>query len=318
MEVRGNANFHDPMDRILYSPMCTRPPIRWPGGARVALWISPNVEHYEYMPPTNPYHNVFPRVPWPDVQQYAFRDYGNRVGFWRLAQLLDEFGIRATVSLNLGVLDHFPEIREAMLSRNWEFMSHGIYNTRPLFGYDEDEERNFLKDSVDSLRRHTGQDLKGMLGPLVSVTARTFDLMSEAGFTYTADYFHDDQPCPILTQTGRLISVPYTVDLNDGNLGLSGSLSVFPARCKAQFDRLWREGDSSGMVMCIALHPYLIGQPQMIEYLREILDYIAGHDAVWYTTANELTEYYVEHFYDIHVQHARNVADMYGSTGHAS
>ena len=116
--------------RVDYSPIIERPPIRWPGGARVALWIAPNIEHYEYLPEFDGVRTAWPRMPIPDVQQYSYRDYGNRVGFWRMTDVLDKHGIRCCVSLNLAVLEHYPEIAEAMIERNYDFMSHGIYNTR--------------------------------------------------------------------------------------------------------------------------------------------------------------------------------------------
>ena len=126
-----------PPDRVDYSPIIDRPVIRWPNGARVALWIAPNVEHYEYEPEFDGQLNPWPRTPYPDVQQYSHRDYGNRVGFWRMLEVLDKHDIRCCVSLNMAVLEHFPEIAEAMVQRNWDFMSHGIYNTRYLNAYTE-------------------------------------------------------------------------------------------------------------------------------------------------------------------------------------
>ena len=157
-----------PPDRIDYLPIIDRPVIKWPNDARVALWISPNVEHYEYLPENAGVRNPWPRTPYPDVQQYSYRDYGNRVGFWRMLEPLDKHGIRCCVSLNLAVLEHFPEIAEAMIERDYDYMSHGIYNTRYLYSYSEDEEREFYRDCIDTLRRHTGKQLKGMLGPAIS------------------------------------------------------------------------------------------------------------------------------------------------------
>ena len=160
----------------------------------MALWISPNVEHYEYLPENEGARNPWPRTPYPDVQQYSYRDYGNRVGFWRMLEPLDKYGIKCCVSLNMAVLEHFPEIGEAMVQRDYDYMSHGIYNTRYLYTYDEDREREFYRDTIDTLRRHTGKQLKGMLGPAISGSVRTPDLMAEAGLIYHTDWMHDDQP----------------------------------------------------------------------------------------------------------------------------
>ena len=175
-------------DRVDYLPMVDRPVIKWPNDARVALWISPNVEHYEYMPDNDGIRNPWPRTPFPDVQQYSYRDYGNRVGFWRMLEPLDKYGIKCCVSLNMAVLEHFPEIGEAMVQRDYDYMSHGIYNTRYLYTYDEDMEREFYRDTIDTLRLHTGKQLKGMLGPAISGSVRTPDLMAEAGLIYHTDW----------------------------------------------------------------------------------------------------------------------------------
>jgi len=295
-----------PPDRVDYSPIIDRPIIKWPNGARVALWISPNVEHYEYMPDDDAARTPWPRTPFPDVQQYSYRDYGNRVGFWRMLETLDKYNIRSCVSLNVAVLEHFPEIRDAMVERNYDYMSHGIYNTRYLYTYSEEQEREFYRDTIESLKLHTGKQLKGMLGPAISGTERTPDLMAEAGLIYHTDWMHDDQPVPIKVKSGKLISVPYSIELNDSSLLRDNHYEgdYFARICKAQFDQLYKEGAESGRVMCIALHPFLIGQPHRIKYLDEILSHIMSHDGVWQTTADEIADYYIENYYDDAVAHA--------------
>jgi peptidoglycan/xylan/chitin deacetylase (PgdA/CDA1 family) len=277
----------------------------------VAFWVAPNVEHYEYLPPRDPARNPWPRTPHPDVQGYAHRDYGNRVGFWRMAEALDRHRVRATVSLNLAVFEHYPEVAEAMTSRGWEVMSHGIYNTRYLHSLDEDEERAFYADCVDTLRRHTGQQLLGMLGPAVSNSVRTPDLMAEAGLIYHADWMHDDQPVPIrLRGPGRLVSVPYSTELNDVPVFL-GHLEAddFAAMAKAQFDVLWREGEASGRVLCLAIHPYLMGMPHRVRHLDEIFDHVLSHEGVWATTAGEIARWFIDHHHDEFVAHAARLTD---------
>jgi len=295
-----------PPDRVDYSPIIDRPIIKWPNDARVALWISPNVEHYEYMPDDDSARTPWPRTPFPDVQQYSYRDYGNRVGFWRMLESLDKYNIRCCVSLNMAVLEHFPEIGQAMVQRDYDYMSHGIYNTRYLYTYTEDQEREFYRDTIDTLKLHTGKQLKGMLGPAISGTERTPDLMAEAGLIYHTDWMHDDQPVPIKVKSGKLVSVPYSIELNDSSLLRDNHYEgdYFARICKAQFDQLYKEGAESGRVMCIALHPFLIGQPHRIKYLDEILSYIMSHDGVWQTTADDIADYYNENYYDDAVTHA--------------
>ena len=293
-----------PPDRVDYSPIIDRPIIKWPNDARVALWISPNVEHYEYMPDDDSARTPWPRTPFPDVQQYSYRDYGNRVGFWRMLESLDKYNIRCCVSLNMAVLEHFPEIGQAMVQRDYDYMSHGIYNTRYLYTYTEDQEREFYRDTIDTLKLHTGKQLKGMLA--ISGTERTPDLMAEAGLIYHTDWMHDDQPVPIKVKSGKLVSVPYSIELNDSSLLRDNHYEgdYFARICKAQFDQLYKEGAESGRVMCIALHPFLIGQPHRIKYLDDILSHIMSHDGVWQTTADDIADYYNENYYDDAVTHA--------------
>ena len=222
-----------------------------------------------------------------------------------MLEVLDRHSIRCCVSLNLAVLEHFPEVAEAMVSRNWDFMSHGIYNTQYINTWSEQREREWYQDSIDTLLRHTGKKLKGMFGPAGFSSERSPDLMAEAGLIYHCDWMHDDQPVPIKVKTGKMVSVPYSIEVNDGILfrqHFEGD--YFAEICKAQFDQLYEEGAESGRVMCIAIHPYLLGQPHRINYLDEALGYIMSHDGVWQTTADEIAEHYIANNYDQAVAHA--------------
>ena len=151
-------------DRVDYLPMIDRPVIRWPNNARVAFWVAPNIEHYEYLPPLDGVKNPWPRTPLPDVQQYSAHEYGNRVGFWRLLEIMDRYGIRGSTTLNIGVLEHFPDIAEAMLERNWAFVNHGFYNTRYITSFSEEQEREFFQRCRETFKRLTGRELKGQSG----------------------------------------------------------------------------------------------------------------------------------------------------------
>ena len=297
------------LTHVPYSPIVERPVIAWPERARVALWIVPNVELREYLPPPNPVRDPWPRVPHPDVQQYSFHDYGNRVGFWRMLSVFDDLQLRCTVSLNLAVLERFPEIRDAIVERNWEVMGHGIYNTRYLYHLSESEERAFYRECFELAERLAGQRLRGMLGPSVSASERTPDPLAEAGFVYHADWALDDQPVPLTVPSGRLVAMPYTYELNDAALfrrHVEGDEYV--TICKAQFDRLYEEGAESGRVMCLPLHPYLIGQPHRIGALAKVLAYIRSHDLVWIASGSEIAEYYLTHYYDLVLTHATRLA----------
>jgi len=290
-------------ERVAYSPIIDRPRIRWPGDARVAFWISPNAMFYEYQPPANALRDPWPRTPHPDVRSYGHQDYGNRVGFWRMLEIIDQHAMPCTAALNVAVLQHFPEMRKAMVARDWNYMSHGLYNTRYLWDVSEDDERAFYRDIIDTVYELTGKRVVGAMGPgPQSLTSRTPDLLAEAGILYQADWFHDDQPFPINVRQGRLISMPYTLEISDSSVIGTGAGTAwegddFAEIIKRQFDTLYEEGAESGRVMCISLHAYLIAQPHRARYLDEALSYILSHDGVWKTTAEDIAAYYLDHCY---------------------
>jgi len=278
---------------VPYSPILHRPPLRWPNGARVAVWVVPNIEHYEYLPKYVRTRDPWPRSPHPDVLGYAARDYGNRVGLWRLFRLTDEFRIRCTVSLNMTVIQHYPAILEAMEQRGWEYMSHGIYNTRYHWDFSEAEERAAMLESRAIHRALTGREQRGWFSPAITNTLRTFDLAAECGYDYTADLYHDDQPFPLRVKRGKLLSMPYSVDLNDVILHRRGEeVGDFVRQIRDYFDTVYEEGAEQGRVMCIALHPYWVGQPHRIRVFRAALEYILSHPGVWVTTGAEIADWY--------------------------
>lgn len=285
--------------RYKYSAIIDRPPLKLPNDARVAVWVAPNVEHYEYMPPANPHRNPWPLKPHPDTMNYSHRDYGNRMGVWRMFDLFDKHNIRGTVSINVAVWDHFPEIAAAMKARNWDYMSHGIYNTRYAFAMDEELERAMIKDVCDTCLKHTGKPITGWLGPALSTTLRTPDLLAEFGIKYWVDYFHDDEPTEIAVKKGRLISIPYNIEINDAiaNGFTQQSGEQFGQMIKDQFDVLYAEGKTNPKVMAICLHPYIINTPSREKYLDEAFAYIRSHDQVWITTGEEIADYYYANQY---------------------
>jgi allantoinase len=277
-------------ERIAYSAWPDRSPIVWPDGARIALWVAPNIEHYEYLPQQVRVRNPWPRLPHPDILGYGQRDYGNRVGVWRLMEVFDRFSLPCTVSLSMAVLDMYPEIAEAMLARRWEFMSHGLYNTRYHWGLSEDEERAAIAECQAIHRRHTGRDLRGWFSPAASNTLNTPDLVAEAGMSYLCDLYHDDQPTPIRVRQGELFSLPYSMEINDSiawRRGMEGE--AFAQKIRDEFDTLYAEG---GQVMNIAVHPFIMGQPHRIEHLARALDYILGHSGVWCATGSQIIDCY--------------------------
>jgi len=277
-----------------------RLPIRWPNGARLALWVAPNIEFYELDPPRNPHRAAWPR-PAPDVRGYATRDYGNRVGHMRMMELLDAYGVRGSVSLSAAICDHHPEIIELAKARGWEFFSHGIYNTRYTYGMDEAQERAMIEDAMRSIERHTGERCAGYLAPALTHTERTLDLFAEAGGIYTCDLFHDDQPTPVRVRSGRrFVSVPYSLELNDTIAYVVNRIEPrrYGAMIRQAFDRLYREGEAGGTVMCVPLHAYQVAHPHRIKAFEEALAYITGHPGVWVATGRQIAEFYLERYYD--------------------
>ena len=279
--------------RLTYSAAPDRAPLRWPGQARVALWVSPNIEHYEFLPEKIRVRNPWPRMPHPDILGYGLRDYGNRVGVWRLMEVFDRYKLPCTVSLSMSVLQMYPDITQAMLSRSWELMSHGLYNTRYHWGLSEDEERAAIAECQQIHRSVTGTDLKGWFSPAASNTLNTPDLVAEAGLAYLCDLYHDDQPTPIRVRSGELYSLPYSMEINDSIAWRRGQeAEAFAQKICDEFDTLYAEGAVHGQVMNIAVHPFIMGQPHRIEHLARALDYILSHSGVWCATGSEIIACY--------------------------
>jgi allantoinase len=282
-------------DRLPYEAIVDRPAPLWPGGARLAVWVVPNIEHYEYLPPDGPV-DPYPRTPHPDMRKFSYHDFGNRVGFWRMLEVLDRWEIPCTTSLNVAVLDHYPQVAEAMAERGWDYMSHGLYNTRYLTGLTEEQEREFL-DSVNAvLHRHTGHHFGGMLGPNITGNPWTPDLMAEVGMRYQADWVHDERPAPMVTRSGSpLVALPYTYALNDAPLLMRSHVEgpAYARHCIAQFDELYEREENAGRMMSLSLHPFTIGQPHRIDYLNQVLEHLRSRDDVWIATGTQIVEHYL-------------------------
>lgn len=282
-------------ERIAYSALPDRKPLKWPGGAHVAVWIAPNIEHYEYLPELIRVRDPWPRTPHPDILGYGLRDYGNRVGVWRLMDLFDRLAVPITVSLSLSVLDLYPELAQAMIERQWEFMSHGLYNTRYHWNISEQEEREAIAACQEIHVRHTGQRLKGWFSPAASNTLLTPDLVAESGISYLCDLYHDDQPTPVRVRQGSLVSLPYSMEINDSIAWRRGQEAQdFAQKIRDEFDVLYAEGAEHGRVMNIAVHPFIMGQPHRIQALSDALTYIASHPKVWFAKGSDIVDWYTQ------------------------
>lgn len=267
-----------PFPYFPYSALPDRKPVRWPNGANVALWVVPNIEHFHL--------ELGPGAP--DVRNFSRRDYGNRVGVWRLMDTLSRHGIRGTVALNGEIAHHYPRIMEGCANLGWELMGHGLTNSSMLSGLPKDEERRVIIETRTAIKG-VGQRMRGWLGPGLTETWATLDLLREAGVEYVADWVNDDLP---YRMNNGLVSIPYSIELNDMPLFNTPSISIqdFYGRICETFDVLYAEGATHPRVMCIALHPFLIGVPHRIRWLDRALAYIRGHDRVWLATGGEIIE----------------------------
>jgi len=282
--------------RYPYWPLPDRPAIRWPNNARVAFWIIPNIEHFLFDKP----NSDAGASGQPDIPSFAQRDYGPRVGIWRMMDVLDKYRLRATVALNADVCRFYPQIIGAGVERGWEWMGHGMTNSIRMTALDGATERETILGVVNTIAERTCSKPSGWLGPGLSETVDTPDFLAEAGITYVADWCADDQPFPMRVKTGHMISVPYSQELNDIPVFTRKGFTAeqFCEMICDQFDVLYAEGETSGRVMAVALHPYLTGHPFRSKWLDKALAHITGHDKVWLTTGGEIASWYYEHYYE--------------------
>lgn len=285
-----------PHERFDYSPIVSRRPWKLPRGARVAVWTIVNIE--EWNPEKPMPRQVLPTpqgvAVTPDVPNWAWHDYGMRVGFWRMYEALRKRKIRATTAINAHVCLSYPPVAQAMLDAGWEFMGHGVVQGAMHLLPDQ---RAAVRESIEIIQKFTGRRPRGWLGPGLTETWETLDILAEEGIEYVSDWVNDDQPYEIRTASGPLVSVPYSLELNDIPMMVvqHHTSSEWLQRCKDQFDRLYAEGARNPRVMAIAVHPYNSGVPHRIKYFEAVYDYIRKQRGVWMTTGEEIYEWYREH-----------------------
>jgi len=282
-----------PRERVPYSAIVDRPRLELPGGARLAVWTIVNVEEWSIerpMPRTvlSPPHGQ-PLVP--DLPNWAWHEYGMRVGFWRFLETLSRFNVKATLAINGSVCKSYPRVAQAALEAGWEFMGHG-YIQRPMH-HVEDQRKNIL-DTVEAIKAFTGKAPRGWESPGLTETYDTIDWLAEAGIEYVADWVLDDQPCVIRTATRPVVSIPYTVEMNDIAMMVlqNHPSSEWLRRGIDQFDRLYAEGEKSARVMAISVHPYITGVPHRIAYLERLYEYIRQRPGVLMWTGEEILDWY--------------------------
>ncbi len=281
-----------------YSPIVSRSKLVWPEGARVAFYVGLNIEHFEVDKPSTSIWSGTSHLR-PDPLNFGWRDYGARVGIWRLADTLDKYGLLASALLNSDVCMHYPQIIEAGRQRNWAWLAHGKNNSILQADMNLEDERIFLQDIVETIAAATGRRPKGWMGPGLTETFESPRILKDLGLSYVLDWCADDQPFPL--SVPGMISVPYSVELNDIALFVAKGFSGedFYRIVVDQFDQLYEDSAQSGRVMALALHPFVIGQPFRLKYLVKALQYIASHEGVWLTTTDEIAAHY-EKIHQLH------------------
>lgn len=272
-----------------YSAIIDRPPIKWPNGANIALWVAPNIEYFHLTAKYAGSAHV------PNVPAWAERDYGNRVAVFRMMEVFDRYGLRATVCLNSDICKYHPRIIEEGMKRKWEWMGHNTSNSLRPAELPKDEQRAMIRDCLDTIAKSTGARPKGWLGPGLQESWDTLEILADEGIEYVCDWCNDDQPYEMTLEGGRrMLAVQYAHELNDLPVFVRQNRTPeeFRDMITRTFDVLYREAErsGSGRVMAIALHPYLTGLPHRIDALDRALAYICKHDKVWRTIGSEITQ----------------------------
>lgn len=282
--------------RYPYRPIVNRPDYDWPGGKRLALYFGVNYEVFDWQGGLAP--ELSPAKTQPDVMNYAWRDYGNRVGAWRLFDLFDRLDLRTTALLNADVLKRCPGLAEACRDRGDEIAAHGRTNATAQGKMTETAERALIAETTDALAA-LGQRPTGWLGPWISESERTPELLRQAGYRYTLDWAHDDQPTWLATTEGRLLSVPYSQEINDipAIVGRKREADEFAAMLEAAVTQLLSECDKRPVVLGVALHPYLMGQAHRVPPLARVLEKLRQADdpRIWWTTAGAVADHVLDH-----------------------
>lgn len=283
--------------RFGYSAITARPHHRWPGGAGLAVYVALNHEHFAFGEGLGA--AIGPPSPQPDVLNYSWREYGNRVGAWRCLELLDDLRWPAAALINTALYEHCPELVAACVARGDELVGHGHSNAERQGALEEPDERALLALCRDLMARHSGQAPAGWLSPWISESRLTPDLLAETGYRYTLNWCHDDQPVAMRTRSGRTLwSVPYPQELNDIPAIVVRQMGGddFAQLIVDQFDEMLEQTTRQPqvpLVMGIALHPYIVGQPHRLRHLRRALRHIdaaAARGEVWLTTPGAICD----------------------------
>ncbi len=283
-----------------WSPVVTREALRWPQGARVALCVIVNLEHAEWHPPEGYFEPAnlaggFSPRPFPDYARYSHREYGHRVGIFRVLDTLEKHGIRPTVAMDALTAENYPYLVKHCLQRGCEIIGHGVSVSRMITSeMSEEAERGYIRESIEALTHATGSAPRGWLGPEYGESARTPQLLAEAGISYVCDWANDEQPYAMKVPQGELYALPIMLELDDVKALWDRRIPVtrYTTMLKEGFDVMYRDGAESGRLLVLNLHPWLIGQPFRIAYLDSALGYMTARQGVWAATGSEVIDWF--------------------------
>lgn len=280
--------------RYDYSNILDRPTYDWPEGKRLAFYIAINIEHFAFL--TGRGMDPHNRAGGQNTRNWAWRDYGNRVGNWRLFEMLDELKLPASILLNSTVCYEYPDIIEKIKQRGDDVLGHGRTNAETLNQFWEHDEARIIKETTEVIEQHVGVRPTGWMGPGALESRVSPDLLKEAGYTHLLDWPVDDQPIWMNTRAGPLLSVPYPMELNDaGGLALRDHTGrEFADMIVDQFEEMLEQSDNQPLVFSLSLHGFIVGQPFRLRPLRQAIRHCVEHkkaDRVWFTRAGEITEY---------------------------
>ena len=283
-----------PTERIRYSPINSRAPLKLPGGARMVVWTIVNVEEWDINQPM-PRTVLTPPAggsPMPDIPNWAWHEYGNRVGFWRMLEVLDRLEIKAALAINGSAIGAYPAIAEAARTRGWEFMGHGYTQTNLQKVANESED---IAKTTAAIKACTGKPPRGWLGPGLTETWNTPDLLVEHGYDYVCDWVLADEPVVLKTKTRPILNVPYTQECNDVAMMLIQHHQgiEYNQRASDQFDQLYEDSKDSARVMALVVHPYIMGVPHRLKYYRMILEKIRSKGDVLVWTGEQIADWYL-------------------------
>jgi len=283
-----------PSERLEFSAITLRPRLALPGRARLVVWVIVNIEEWD---PTEP----MPRTvltppaggaPMPDIPNWAWHEYGNRVGFWRMLDVLDRHTIRAVLAINGSAIARYEPIARAAMHRGWEFIGHGFSQKNMQKVADE---RDDIRKTAAAIRGFTGRNPHGWLGPGLTETWETPDLLAEEGYEYVCDWVLDDEPVPLKTRTKPIVSIPYTQECNDVAMMLiqHHKASEYYDRAIDQFEQLYDDAAGSARIMALVVHPYIMGAPHRLKYFRNALTRIREYPDVLFWTGKEILDWYL-------------------------